>query len=292
MNRKVGLPTYQTAADHIESAIVAVGASESPYKDGDEFDFAGMSMAYDAMNEERKHHGEITFELSKILPPLSRQIYGPRDSSFSLLDTVEITKLGYFESKPYWIGADPSVPKGTLCRATISTIFKSGRVAKQRPIVFSLRGDRASPILTSSYRGTGRFKRRNNKDGTFDEYEIMETTIEPIPEIAAWFEWAKRTCWSVKFSLPQSPSVSIPTDPTGVKELLRMRDVPDGKSRREALKHWVKEHFRKNRNDPSVEHSVRAHLRGADCCNWFGLMCKIVPSKIDLARNQIKTINR
>lgn len=70
--------------------------------------------------------------------------------------------------------------------------------------------------------------------------------------------------WLAHVRLQESaPRVSLMTDPTGVKELWKFRDVPDGAKRRDALLHWVNEHWRKKRHDPDVEGYVRSHLRGS-----------------------------
>ena len=39
-----------------------------------------------------------------------------------------------------------------------------------------------------------------------------------------------------------------------------MRDLPEGKDRREALLTWVGDHWRQNRHDPDIEIYVRKHL--------------------------------
>lgn len=88
--------------------------------------------------------------------------------------------------------------------------------------------------------------------------------------------------WAVNIGFGNSPSVRIATDPTGLKELFRLRDVADGRNRRDALMTWVSDHWRKDRNDPDVETYVRKHMRGAAKFEWRGMQCEIKPSAFDV----------
>lgn len=88
--------------------------------------------------------------------------------------------------------------------------------------------------------------------------------------------------WAVNIGFEKSPSVRIVTDPTGMKELFRLRDVADGRNRKDALMTWVSDHWRKNRHDSDVEVYVRKHLRGERKFEWRGMECEIVPSQFDL----------
>lgn len=81
-----------------------------------------------------------------------------------------------------------------------------------------------------------------------------------------------------------SPRVSLITDPTGVKELWKFRDIPEGHKRRDALLHWVSEHWRRHRVDPDLEGYVRAQLRGQRRLRCSGLDVEIQESKEDRAK--------
>lgn len=98
--------------------------------------------------------------------------------------------------------------------------------------------------------------------------------------------------WAVSFSLPKSPSVRFATDPTGIKEMFRLRDIPEGKDRRDALLTWVSDHWRQSRNDPEVEIYVRKHLRGALKFEWAGLESEIVPSQFDIEKRDALIADR
>ena len=92
--------------------------------------------------------------------------------------------------------------------------------------------------------------------------------------------------WRVYFGFEGHPGIEFPTDPTGAREAFRLRDIPAGAERRRALRHWVEQHWRMNRIDPSDEVLVRKHLSGATDFVWGGLVCRISPSESDLATLQ------
>lgn len=88
--------------------------------------------------------------------------------------------------------------------------------------------------------------------------------------------------WSAKVKVSDNiPSLTVLTDPTGVKELWKLRDIPDGKKRRDALLHWVSQHWRQNRKDPEVESYVRKHLRGATEFRHGEMSVVVQPSEKD-----------
>lgn len=97
-------------------------------------------------------------------------------------------------------------------------------------------------------------------------------------------QFCARYEWRVSLGIQGGPSVAFETDPTGAREVFRLRDLPDGSQRRSALLHWVGEHWRKRRSDPSEETKVRAHLRGQTEFVWNGMRCRIRPSDYDAER--------
>jgi hypothetical protein len=90
--------------------------------------------------------------------------------------------------------------------------------------------------------------------------------------------------WHVSLGYEGGLAINLATDPVGAREVFRLRDIPEGKSRRAALRHWVAHHWRKKHDDPAAEVAVREHLRGATRFAWNGLICEIRPSKDDLNR--------
>ncbi len=90
------------------------------------------------------------------------------------------------------------------------------------------------------------------------------------------------TWWVVNVGIdPNSPTVSVATDATGVKDAWKLRDVPEGRRRRDALLHWVERHWRKDRHDPEMEVMVRKHLRGSREFNCSGMKMTIKEAETD-----------
>jgi len=88
--------------------------------------------------------------------------------------------------------------------------------------------------------------------------------------------------WRVILGYEHGPTLSFVTDPVGVRAVFRLRDLPEGKSRREALRHWVRQHWRKrDRDDAETSIEVSEHLRGATRFTWHGLTCRIRVSPAD-----------
>lgn len=89
--------------------------------------------------------------------------------------------------------------------------------------------------------------------------------------------------WVARVTLDTAPALSLITDPTGVKELWKFRDLPLGAKRRSALLHWVNDHWRMDRHDPDVETYVRKHLRGARSFSHGDLSIDVQESREDRA---------
>lgn len=98
-------------------------------------------------------------------------------------------------------------------------------------------------------------------------------------------QFSREYYWMVELGYEDCPTVSFATDPTGVREVFRLRDIPEGKGRRAALRNWVREHWRKKRDARQDLTYVREHLRGAEQFSWNGMYCRIRPSSDDLRRN-------
>jgi hypothetical protein len=98
----------------------------------------------------------------------------------------------------------------------------------------------------------------------------------------------RRQNWRVLLGFDGHPRIGFRTDPVGVREIFRLRDIPEGQKRRAALRHWVREHWRVpvsvEENRSALIH-VREHLRGSTQFHWNGLSCSIIPSEIDRTRN-------
>ena len=65
--------------------------------------------------------------------------------------------------------------------------------------------------------------------------------------------------------------------------MFRLREIPAGADRREALLHWVREHWRRRRKNPDEEVKIRRHFNGVERFTWADLECKVVPAPDDVA---------
>jgi hypothetical protein len=92
--------------------------------------------------------------------------------------------------------------------------------------------------------------------------------------------------WRVTLGYHGCVSIGLPTTPAGCREVFKLRDIPEGKARREALRNFVCEHTRKHpaTDDEEARIVVREHLRGSTRFNWNGLRCTIHPAQADLIR--------
>lgn len=90
----------------------------------------------------------------------------------------------------------------------------------------------------------------------------------------------RKSSWSVTVrKSADHAGVRLPTDPVGVREMLRDREK--NSSRRSPLLHWVTEHTRRSRIDEEATHEVRAHIRGSRKCNWRGYLVEIRESELE-----------
>jgi hypothetical protein len=116
------------------------------------------------------------------------------------------------------------------------------------------------------------------------DVEFMANVTERC-RMAAGLALRRRYLWSVLLGEGTGPRVRFITDPIGVREVFRLRDLPPGKQRRDALLHWVRQHWRKRRKAGADDlAAVREYLRGAVSYNWNGLRCQIEPSTYDAER--------
>lgn len=103
--------------------------------------------------------------------------------------------------------------------------------------------------------------------------------------IGQGIEIRREYLWSVLVGEDAEIRARFSTDPTGIREVFRLRDIPPGKSRRTALRHWVSSHWRQSRPPSAIDRAfVRQYLRGAVDFSWSGLQCTIEPSRDDIRR--------
>jgi hypothetical protein len=135
-----------------------------------------------------------------------------------------------------------------------------------------------------------------NIDNNAQPSPHLDAFHSPLVTIQCGVAFTRQFFWGVELGWEGSPTVRIPTDALGVREVFRLRDLPEGKGRRAALRHWVEEHWRKSRTEalgaPVEELLVREHLRGATRFDWRGLVCTIHPSLYDLKREELARTRR
>lgn len=117
------------------------------------------------------------------------------------------------------------------------------------------------------------------------QMELWSTSLEPGEKrIAAGAELEgahatiallRRYEWHVAMRIDGAPALTFACTPASARSAYRLRDLPTGKSRRDALIHWVSEHYR----NPDIH--VSEHLRGKHVFSWRGIECEIVPSAYD-----------
>lgn len=100
--------------------------------------------------------------------------------------------------------------------------------------------------------------------------------------VATQIQFERRYLWRAVLGYPGTASISLHTTPEGSKALFKLRDVPDGKERRAALRNWVTEHWRKKAADPAESVRVREHLRGATDFSWRGLSVRLIPAPYEV----------
>lgn len=283
MSKKV--QTYEDHAKMFEDILTGLAASDA--KLGRDFTahMLGYTSAIKAAKEEMSHYGVVTDEISGLVPPSISMVFGGEDQQ-DLFKLITVKRLGVLANRRYGLGL---LGDQKRCVVEQMTIRNSGSVINHPSIYFQMSSGTWMPSNPkfSKVTSTKNVSSFSNRGSKWTEYEQVESTISPYPEMAAVSEWSRRMCWGIRFSAIEAPGLVAATDPIGVRELLRMRDVSEGRNRREALLHWVKEHWRKNRKDEAIEHQVRQHLRGQEKCQWFGLECQIIPSKIDAAKDML-----
>lgn len=124
---------------------------------------------------------------------------------------------------------------------------------------------------------------------TMDKFHLAVEDEEPevthnVCQMLLGVMFSRDLEWRVVIKGPSGVSLSLPTDYSGAMAAFRNRD-PEGSGRREALKHWVKQHYRKSTKDDD-EILVREHLRGRTPFRWLGMDCELVVSPWDLRRNE------
>lgn len=116
----------------------------------------------------------------------------------------------------------------------------------------------------------------------------LRDEINTTSRISTGLALTKRYSWHVALGLPEwpdGPRVLLATSPNGCLSFFKDREIGEGRSRRAALRHWVRQHYRDL--DQSGAAFVREHLRGHTEFGWRGLAAEILVSAYDLERNEL-----
>jgi len=154
-------------------------------------------------------------------------------------------------------------------------VRSDGSVARKRR-EYTKKGNIWMPTATElDYMGD---RRRRMSAGKWNEYDVAKFPLEVTvtPYIAVCARMVQREEWTVDFSV-DDVTTCWPTDAEGVRSLFKTRKKDEGRTRRQALRHWVSEHWRKKRNSDEATIAVRGHLRGVTDFEWFGMRCRVSP---------------
>lgn len=201
-----------------------------------------------------------------------RFVWNPWDdgtAEFSLNESKTVSRGLVARFVPEMPNRDPGF-FDCFSRYTTSTLHSSGRLNTHECYI-GHRGRKATifdPAAVATENGVDTCKGNHH----IEEHVKMSISIGFIMP----------SFWMAHVAITDNaPRVTVPTDPTGVKELWKFRDIPEGARRRDALLHWVSEHWRKDRFDPDVELFVRSSLRGARSLTCSGLSIAIEESTDD-----------
>jgi hypothetical protein len=137
------------------------------------------------------------------------------------------------------------------------------------------------------------------------KWDQITNSLEPLPKevvdelsfknyvLFSHYGWLLNL-WRVILTDKKSGfSLLIPVDPKSLKDIFKLRDIPEGRERRVALKHWVSEHFKNAKGNLSSDEDliyVHSYLRGQELFDWGTFTVEIKPSYQDVERyNELKT---
>jgi hypothetical protein len=273
----------QVRAEIVEEAITFLNAADSPlaeYGGGILFNTTEFIHGAIDLREQLGFPPEVTLEELDRLDGVA--VCGGGKDGFELLrqSPLGIKKLEFFRR----LGRVAGYPRA--CTIDFANVQASGKVVrKSLPFVYEtrLRGWRC---LTTAHKPTGRTKYRVKANGFYEHREdAVQGDEYSWPIVGTIASWIRRWLWQIELA-PGTGGVpvALTTDPVGVRAWFKMRDVPEGMTRRAALLHWVREHWRQNRHDPETELHVREHLRGRTTFDWFGMVGTVIPSEPDQVR--------
>ncbi len=236
----------------------------------------------DTKDKYREATGKAWDDLSlKELPRLwqSSMLLGPEESSGIEMSLTRVRMIGIRE-KTGFINKR-MLDRFYLCRPVaevVLTDFSRGGMFKQRREFFD--EDKKALII----RGSEIAMKVVHRGGqTITAYAQLcglreKDSIGFASPLGKMYAWLMPRIWTVSIGYEGTCRILFPTDPVGVLALFKDRDKPSTGGRRNALMHWVSEHWRQNRCDAETETYVRTHLRGTTDFSWNGMMCRVKPS--------------
>lgn len=107
--------------------------------------------------------------------------------------------------------------------------------------------------------------------------------IHRVATMCCGIEFTNRYQWFLEIGYKDTKSIKVPCSIDALQEIFKLRDIADGKKRRDALRNWVCEHIRRTE---TRETKVRAHLRGSMNFTAGEWSFKIHPSRYDKQLNK------
>lgn len=165
-----------------------------------------------------------------------------------------------------------------------------GRIARFYPILGEL--SQANIYTDGKYRSGRAYFGWDGKNWKYcsitgSEADFQEK-INTLFAITICRQLYRRYQWRTIIDCGFGGSLTFVTDPVGIREIFKMRDIPEGKLRRESLRNWITQHWRMKHDDPSALIEVRKHLRGQTSFHWNGMRVRIKPSEYDIEQNETK----
>jgi hypothetical protein len=140
------------------------------------------------------------------------------------------------------------------------------------------------------------FAKSKTCDGNLVTYGVDDNEgITKTCDMLLSLSFTRDVVWRVVFKGPSGISVSLSTDTAGAMAAFRNRQPNEVSGRRDALRHWVSQHYRTRHVDEGDEPQrviVRQHLRGRTPFRWCGIDCELVVSPFDIRRNERLRIER
>jgi hypothetical protein len=140
------------------------------------------------------------------------------------------------------------------------------------------------------------FAKSKTSDGNIVTFGVDDNQgISNTCQMLLGLAFTRDVVWRVVFKGPTGISVSLSTDTAGAMAAFRNRNPNDTTGRRDALRHWVRQHYRHKPVDEGDEPQkviVRQHLRGRTPFRWFGIDCELVVSPFDIRRNERFRVER